>query len=105
MTFVLISNQRLKILDQKSILHQLKLIIKLMELHDENSFKIRSYQSAVNTIDRGDVSIEGKDLEELQAINGIGKSIAEIIVSLSLGGHMLIWKNSLPRHRPEYWKS
>lgn len=86
MTFVLISNQRLKILDQKSILHQLKLIIKLMELHDENSFKIRSYQSAVNTIDRGDVSIEGKDLEELQAINGIGKSIAEIIVSLSLRG-------------------
>lgn len=86
MTFVLFSNQRLKILDQKSILRQLKLIIKLMELHDENSFKIRSYQSAVNTIDRGDVSIEGKDLEELQAINGIGKSIAEIIVALAKTG-------------------
>lgn len=86
MTFVLFSNQRLKILDQKSILRQLKLIIKLMELHDENSFKIRSYQSAVNTIDRGDVSIEGKDLEELQTINGIGKSIAEIIVALAETG-------------------
>jgi DNA polymerase (family X) len=73
-------------LDQKSILRQLKLIIKLMELHDENTFKIRSYQSAVNTIDRGDVSIEGKNLQELQEINGIGKSIAEIIHALETTG-------------------
>jgi DNA polymerase (family 10) len=73
-------------LDQKSILRQLKLIIKLMELHDENTFKIRSYQSAVNTIDRGDVSIEGKDLSELQSINGIGKSIGETIYALDTTG-------------------
>ena len=57
-----------------------------MELHDENTFKIRSYQSAVNTIDRGDVSIEGKNLQELQAINGIGKSIAEVIHALDTTG-------------------
>lgn len=86
MTFVLISNQRLNILDQKSILRQLKLIIRLMELHDENSFKIRSYQSTVNTIDRGDVMVEGKDMEELQSINGIGKSIAEVIFSIGQTG-------------------
>jgi len=86
MTFVLISNQRLNILDQKSILRQLKLIIKLMELHDENSFKIRSYQSTANTIDRGDVLIEGKSMEELQAINGIGKSIAEVIFAIGQTG-------------------
>ncbi|SMD43282.1 DNA polymerase (family 10) [Aquiflexum balticum DSM 16537] len=73
-------------MDQKSILRQLKLIIKLMELHDENIFKIRSYQSAVNTIDRGDVSIEGKNLQELQEINGIGKSIAEVIHALETTG-------------------
>ncbi|WP_231955613.1 DNA polymerase/3'-5' exonuclease PolX [Aquiflexum balticum] len=57
-----------------------------MELHDENIFKIRSYQSAVNTIDRGDVSIEGKNLQELQEINGIGKSIAEVIHALETTG-------------------
>ncbi len=57
-----------------------------MELHDENSFKIRSYQSAINTIDRGDVSIEGKSMEELQAVNGIGKSIAEVIFSIGNTG-------------------
>lgn len=57
-----------------------------MELHDENTFKIRSYQSAVNTIDRGDVSIAGKNLQELQEINGIGKSIAEVIYALDTTG-------------------
>ncbi len=71
------------ILDHKSILRQLKLIIKLMELHDENPFKIRSYQTAVNAIDRGDISIENKTMEELQGINGIGKSIAEVISALA----------------------
>lgn len=86
MTFVLINNQLPEILDQKSILRQLKLIVKLMELHDENSFKIRSYQSAINTIDRGGVSIEGKTMEELQAVNGIGKSIAEVIFSIGNSG-------------------
>lgn len=74
------------ILDHKKILRQLKLIIKLMELHDENTFKIRSYQTAVNAIDRGDISIENKTMEELQAINGIGKSIAEVISSLAGAG-------------------
>lgn len=73
-------------MDQKSILRKLKLIIKLMELHDENTFKIRSYQSAVNTIDRGDVSVEGKNPQELQEINGIGKSIAEVIHALDTIG-------------------
>ncbi|GAB2614979.1 DNA polymerase/3'-5' exonuclease PolX [Belliella aquatica] len=54
-----------------------------MELHDENAFKIRSYQSAVNTLERGeDISVEGKSLDELQQIGGIGKSIAEVIFAL-----------------------
>lgn len=54
-----------------------------MELHDENSFKIRSYQTAVNTLERGeDVIVVGKSIEDLQQIAGIGKSIAEVIFSL-----------------------
>ncbi len=54
-----------------------------MELHDENSFKIRSYQTAVNTLERGeDVVVVGKSIEDLQQIAGIGKSIAEVIFSL-----------------------
>lgn len=74
-------------MDQKSIIRQLKLIIKLMELHDENTFKIRSYQTAVNVIDRGeDISIVGKSIDELQKINGVGKSIAEVIYAFNTSG-------------------
>lgn len=76
----------LKILDQKSILRQLKLLIKLMELHDENSFKIRSYQASVNTIDRDGLAIADKNIEELQAMGGIGKSVAEVIFGLAQEG-------------------
>ena len=55
-----------------------------MELHDENAFKIRSYQSAVNILERGeDISVEGKNIHELQEIAGIGKSIAEVIFALA----------------------
>lgn len=73
-------------MDPDQILEQLKLTIKLMELHDENPFKIRSYQSAVHNIDRGEVNIEGKSPEELQNLPGIGKSIADVIASLQTTG-------------------
>lgn len=91
------TNNLFDILDQKTILRHLKLIIKLMELHDENSFKIRSYQSAVNTIDRGDASIEGKSIAELQSIQGIGKSIAEVIVALQEKGTHAVLEDLLQR--------
>ncbi|WP_143962189.1 DNA polymerase/3'-5' exonuclease PolX [Litoribacter populi] len=69
-------------MDNKSIIKKLKLTIQLMELHEENPFKIRSYQSAVITIDRGEISLMEMNPEELQKINGIGKSIAEVIRSI-----------------------
>lgn len=73
-------------MDANHILRQLKLTIKLMELHDENPFKIRSLQSAVNNIDRGEIEIEGKSPQELQNLPGIGKSLADTIVSLQTTG-------------------
>ncbi|MDN3604130.1 helix-hairpin-helix domain-containing protein [Belliella kenyensis] len=75
-------------MDQKEIVRKLKLMIKLMELHDENSFKIRSYQTAVNTLERGeDINVLGKSIAELQQISGIGKSIAEVIFALENEGN------------------
>lgn len=69
-------------LDNKSITRKLKLIIQLMELHDENPFKIRSYQTAVNTIDRGGISLDGMEKDALQEIRGIGKNLAEVISAI-----------------------
>src|SRR5690554_1676980 len=70
-------------LDNKSITRKLKLIIQLMELHEENPFKIRSYQSAIYTIDQGGISLDGLSREQLQEIKGIGKSMAEVIIALN----------------------
>jgi DNA polymerase (family 10) len=53
-----------------------------MELHEENSFKIRSYQSALNSLDRGDEDLMDISESELQKIPGVGKSILEAILSL-----------------------
>ena len=53
-----------------------------MELHDENPFKIRSYQSALTSLERGDQDIMELSDAELSQINGVGKSIIEAIQSL-----------------------
>lgn len=69
-------------MNHKTILKKLKLCIQLMELHEENSFKIRSYQSALNSLERGDQDLMDLSEEELQKIPGVGKSILEAILSL-----------------------
>ena len=53
-----------------------------MELHDENPFKIRSYQSALISLERGDQDIMELSESELTQINGVGKSIIEVIHNL-----------------------
>lgn len=69
-------------MDHKTILKKLKLGIQLMELHDENPFKIRSYQSALSSLERGDQDIMALSDTELTQINGVGKSVIEVIQSL-----------------------
>ncbi|WP_075349649.1 DNA polymerase/3'-5' exonuclease PolX [Algoriphagus marinus] len=69
-------------MDHKTLLKKLKLAIQLMELHDENSFKIRSYQSALTSLERGDQDIMDLSTEELSKIPGVGKSILEAISQL-----------------------
>jgi DNA polymerase (family 10) len=69
-------------LDHKTILKKLKLAIQLMELHNENPFKIRSYQSALISLERGDQDIMSLSDIELSQINGVGKSIIEAIQNL-----------------------
>ena len=69
-------------MDHKTILKKLKLTIQLMELHEENPFKIRSYQSALNSLERGDQDLMEIGIAELQKIPGVGKSIFEAILAI-----------------------
>lgn len=69
-------------MDHKTLLKKIKLSIQLMELHDENPFKIRSYQSALISLERGDQDIMELSGVELAKIQGVGKSMVEAIQQL-----------------------
>lgn len=73
-------------MDHKAIINQLKLCIQLLELHDENPFKIRSYQGGLNALERLDQDLMALSLQDLGAIPGIGKSILEAIQMLKETG-------------------
>lgn len=66
----------------KEIAHLLKLTAQLLELHDENPFKIKSIVSAAYKLNKSDVDLEGKSLQEIEQIEGIGKGIAAKIIEL-----------------------
>ena len=70
----------------KEISRALKLTAALGELHDDNPFKLKSLTNAAFQIDRSDVVLEGKSLEELLQIPGIGKGIALKILELEQTG-------------------
>ena len=73
-------------MDHKAILNRLKLCIQLLELHEENPFKIRSYQGGLNALERLDQDLMALSSQDLAAIPGIGKSILEAIQSLKETG-------------------
>lgn len=72
--------------DHKAILKLLKLSIQLMELHEENPFKIRSYQGGLNSLERGDRDLMELSDKELEEIPGIGKSILDAIQRIKSSG-------------------
>lgn len=61
----------------------LKLYADLSEVNDGNPFKIKSYAAAAFRIDKMPIKLEGKTLEELEKIEGVGKSIAQKIYEIN----------------------
>jgi DNA polymerase (family 10) len=59
---------------------------RLMELHDENPFKIRSYQNAYNVIRQMTDDVILMDSDQLLEIKGIGKGIASDISEIQEKG-------------------
>ena len=70
----------------EEIADALKLTAQLMELHNENAFKARALANAAYKLDKTGIDLEGKSLEELEKIEGIGKSIASKIHELRTTG-------------------
>ncbi|RKQ50175.1 DNA polymerase (family 10) [Roseivirga pacifica] len=69
-------------MDNRSIIKQLKLQAALMELHDENSFKIRGFNNAVFNLDKVEVELATLSQQELEGLEGVGKSIATTIYEI-----------------------
>lgn len=58
------------------------LLAKLMDIHNENSFRAKSYASAAFTIDKLSVSLAETPKEQIQYIKGIGESNAKKIIEI-----------------------
>ncbi len=84
----------------KDIAKLLKLTASLLELHNENQFKIRTYTNAVFNIEKQEASLVEKSTSELEALNGIGKGLAQSIVSIQQSGSFDLL-NDLLRKTPE----
>lgn len=74
-------------MENKEISRTLKLLSQLMELHDENPFKIRTIANSSFKVDKLPFKLKDKTLAELETIDGIGKSTASKIWELlTIGG-------------------
>lgn len=69
-------------MENKQISRHLRFLSQLMELHEENPFKIKSIANAAFKVDKLPFLLAGKTVAELDKIDGIGKSIAEKIAEL-----------------------
>ncbi|CAN5531077.1 helix-hairpin-helix domain-containing protein [soil metagenome] len=69
-------------MENKPIARTLRLLSQLMELHEVNPFKIKSIANAAFKVDKLPYPIAGKTFEQLEKIEGIGKSIAAKITEL-----------------------
>jgi len=77
-------------MDNKSIARQFDLIAKLMELHGQNPFKIRSYANAYNSIARNELQLFNQDYNVLITLPAIGKTLAQHIIELRENGKISV---------------
>lgn len=73
-------------MDNKSIIRLIRHYVALMELHGENESKIKSYNNALFNLERETTAFDGKSCQELEKINGVGKSIAAVIEEICKTG-------------------
>ncbi len=75
-------------MSNKEIANAFRELAQLMELHEENTFKIRSYQNAYRNLRSLDQPLAQLSETEIGAIKGVGKAIQGKILELLEGGKM-----------------
>lgn len=81
-------------MDKEQIIKTLKDISVLMELRDENPFKIRAYQNSARALQASDIDLN-RDLsvKDLTDIKGIGSHIAEKIKTMLDSGELKFYRD------------
>lgn len=69
-------------MENEQIIKSLKLYAALMELHEENAFKIKSVQNAVFALEKLDTPLHTLPPEAIEKLEGIGKSVSAKIADL-----------------------
>lgn len=82
------------------ILEVLELTGKLLELHAENEFKVRSYQNAAFSLDKSTADLVTLPVAELAQMSGVGKSLAAKIDEIRRTGELKELNELLARTPP-----
>ncbi len=82
------------------ILELLELTGKLLELHAENEFKVRSYQNAAYSLDKSTADLTTLPVAELAQMSGVGKSLAAKIDEIRRTGELKELNELLVRTPP-----
>jgi DNA polymerase (family 10) len=67
-------------------------LAKIMELHDENVFKIRSYSNAYLSLRKIEQDLSEMPIEDISAIKGVGKNISDKIQELLQTGTLATYQ-------------
>ena len=70
----------------EDIADALETTAKLMELHNENPFKIKAIAAAAYKLGKTRIDLEGKSLNDLMELDGVSKGIAEKILAFTTVG-------------------
>ncbi len=70
-------------MENTEIIRQFELMARLLDLHDENPFKIKTYTNATFALEKIAEPLKSLSVEQLTRIEGIGKSIADKIFLLN----------------------
>ncbi|HHH53928.1 MAG TPA: DNA polymerase/3'-5' exonuclease PolX, partial [Bacteroidetes bacterium] len=84
----------------REIAKKFDLLAKLMELHDDNPFKIRSFRNAYNILRQTGTPLIELNYDELVEIPGIGKAIASKIIELRDTGSFSALEKMLEKTPP-----
>ena len=82
-------------ISNKEIASIFKLLGEVMELHNENPFKIRSYLNAARQIEMLDRELSEMNANEIKTIPGIGDAIQKKIATILASGHLPLLDNYL----------